>query len=158
VNTKRVNAAADVIARARKNGKQTPAGWAVALESAQMLMSPEIAAELESLRNRVAELEAERHVTNEALSDAAERLRADRDRIAELERRVAAEECRCPEPAPLCGGCRCRCHKPGESPDALTRMFAPTQALREPMDGEHYASVHHDYRIPHDMPQPGSAT
>jgi hypothetical protein len=35
---------------------------------------------------RVAELEAERHVTNEALSDAAEQLRANRDRIAELER------------------------------------------------------------------------
>lgn len=37
------------------------------------------------LRARVAELEAERHSTNEALSDAAERMRADRDRIAELE-------------------------------------------------------------------------
>lgn len=34
---------------------------------------------------RVAELEAERHTTNEALSDAAETLRANRDRIAELE-------------------------------------------------------------------------
>ncbi|MFJ2697487.1 hypothetical protein ACIO5Z_14835 [Streptomyces rochei] len=34
---------------------------------------------------RVAELEAERHTTNEALSDAAEQLRRDRDRIAELE-------------------------------------------------------------------------
>jgi hypothetical protein len=41
--------------------------------------------EIESLRARIAELEAERHVTNEALSDAAEQLRADRDRIAELE-------------------------------------------------------------------------
>ncbi|MGP3684098.1 hypothetical protein ACTVZO_05190 [Streptomyces sp. IBSNAI002] len=34
---------------------------------------------------RVAELESERHVTNEALSDAAEQLRENRDRIAELE-------------------------------------------------------------------------
>ncbi|MFG6300178.1 hypothetical protein [Streptomyces rochei] len=34
---------------------------------------------------RIAELEAERHTTNEALSDAAEQLRRDRDRIAELE-------------------------------------------------------------------------
>lgn len=41
--------------------------------------------ELETLRARVAELEAERHVTNEALADAAVRMRADRDRIAELE-------------------------------------------------------------------------
>lgn len=41
--------------------------------------------ELERLRARVEELEAERHTTNEALSDAAEALRADRDRIAQLE-------------------------------------------------------------------------
>jgi hypothetical protein len=37
------------------------------------------------LRSRVAELEAERHSTNESLSQAAEALRANRDRIAELE-------------------------------------------------------------------------
>jgi hypothetical protein len=42
------------------------------------------------LKRRIAELEAERHVTNEALSDAAEQLRADRDRITELEARDAA--------------------------------------------------------------------
>ncbi|CAM5509150.1 hypothetical protein [Streptomyces aurantiogriseus] len=41
--------------------------------------------ELEALRAQVAALLAERHSTNEALSDAAEALRADRDRIAELE-------------------------------------------------------------------------
>jgi hypothetical protein len=41
---------------------------------------------------RVAELEAERHSTNEALSEAAEALRADRDRIAELEEWKAADE------------------------------------------------------------------
>lgn len=38
---------------------------------------------------RVAELEAERHVTNEALSEAAEALRENRTRIAELERPAA---------------------------------------------------------------------
>ncbi|CAL9663661.1 hypothetical protein SUDANB1_07103 [Streptomyces sp. enrichment culture] len=38
---------------------------------------------------RVVELEAERHTTNEALSDAAEQLRANRERIAELESRLA---------------------------------------------------------------------
>ena len=41
--------------------------------------------ENEQLRARVAELEAERHETNESLSTAAEQLRRDRDRIAELE-------------------------------------------------------------------------
>lgn len=41
--------------------------------------------ENEQLRARVAELEAERHSTNEALSDAAVALREKQDRIAELE-------------------------------------------------------------------------
>jgi hypothetical protein len=40
-----------------------------------MLMSPEVAAELERLRARVAELEAERRSTNEALDDAVQALR-----------------------------------------------------------------------------------
>jgi hypothetical protein len=92
VNTKLVGQAADVITRAMENGRQTPAGWAIALESAQMLQSPETAAEAARLRARVAELEAERHSTNESLSDAAEHLRADRDRIAELEARLAEFE------------------------------------------------------------------
>ncbi|MCD2461945.1 hypothetical protein MBT42_18385 [Streptomyces sp. MBT42] len=41
------------------------------------------------LRAQVAELEGERHSTNEALSDAAETIRAQRDRIAELEATAA---------------------------------------------------------------------
>ena len=41
------------------------------------------------LRARVAELEAERHSTNESLSDAAEAMRVQRDRIAELEATLA---------------------------------------------------------------------
>ncbi|KFG08133.1 hypothetical protein [Streptomyces scabiei] len=45
--------------------------------------------ELERLRSEVAALRAERHSTNESLSKAAEQLRADRDRIAELEKREA---------------------------------------------------------------------
>lgn len=55
-----------------------------ALGSAQLLQSPETAAELAALRAEVAGLKAERHTTNEVLSDAAEQLRANRDRIAEL--------------------------------------------------------------------------
>jgi hypothetical protein len=54
-------------------------------------------------------------------------------RVAELERRVAAEECRCPEPAPLCQGCRCRCHAEHvrESADKLTQLLAPAPALHD---------------------------
>jgi hypothetical protein len=50
------------------------------------------AGELGRLRAQVAALLEERRVTNEALSDAAEQLRADRDRIAELEAWKAADE------------------------------------------------------------------
>lgn len=60
----------------------------------------------QELRAQVAELQAERHSTNEALSDAAEALRANRDRIAELEAELA-------------------------QPDAITRRIAPTQALSD---------------------------
>lgn len=41
--------------------------------------------------------------------------------------------------------------------DGITRRFAPTQALREPMEGEHYASVHHDYLVGRDLPETGGA-
>ncbi|MGW1497519.1 hypothetical protein ACWCQW_02825 [Streptomyces mirabilis] len=137
---------------------------------------------LKKLRARVAELETERHSTNESLSEAAEALRENRDRIAELERQIAAEECRCPEPAPLCEGCRCKCHaeQVEASADRLTRLFAPTQALREEpaaevvpprvqamralLDGQraavedpHDGPLHHSYRVPRDLPQLGGA-
>lgn len=50
-----------------------------------------LVAEVDRLRSRVAELESERHVTNESLSEAAEALRVQRDRIAELEAQREAD-------------------------------------------------------------------
>lgn len=50
MNAKLVNTAAELIRRSMENGKQTPAGWAMDLESAQLLQSPATAAELERLR------------------------------------------------------------------------------------------------------------
>jgi hypothetical protein len=39
-----------------------------------------------------------------------------------------------------------------EAADKLTRLFAPTQALREdPHDGP----LHHSYRVPRDLPETG---
>lgn len=38
--------------------------------------------------------------------------------------------------------------------DGITQRFAPTQAL-QPVDGEHYASVHHSYRVGRDLPETG---
>ncbi|MEU5593073.1 hypothetical protein [Streptomyces sp. NPDC020298] len=118
---------------------------AFALESAQLLQSPELVTEVseaavataaqavdelkrehaenERLRARIAELEAERHSTNEALDDAVQELRTRRD-----DRSVE------------------------RSADKLTRMLAPTQALREVLDGEHYAATHHTYRTGRDLP------
>lgn len=149
MNTKLVETAADLMHRAMLRGTETAAGLAIVLESAQLLQSPETAAETELLRARVAELEAERHSTNEALSDAAEALREQRDRIAELEA--------------------------AQSRDALTRTYAPVAALREDVSpqvqklrnllagqreaqGEHYAAVHHTYRISRDLPEMGGAS
>jgi hypothetical protein len=201
--------------RAMLRGTETAAGLAIVLESACLLQSPETAAELETLRTRVAELEAERHTTNEALSDAAVQLRANRDLIAELEAaRVpgetyppalpwaalmdhedltdfldelaasaithASSEAALAEVEATCGRWRLiaeaqHAHNTAPGPDAMTRTFAPTQALREDEDvtpqvqklrtllagqraaaeGEHYAAVHHSYRIPRDLPPVG---
>jgi len=38
-----------------------------------------------------------------------------------------------------------------KSADRLTRFFAPTQALREE---SHDSPLHHDYRVPRDLPEP----
>jgi hypothetical protein len=55
--------------------------------------------EYEAATARIAALKNERHTTNEALSDAAEQLRKDRDRVAELEKLVEqATEFRISEP------------------------------------------------------------
>ncbi|MEU3096588.1 hypothetical protein ABZ690_17770 [Streptomyces sp. NPDC006967] len=72
----------------------------------------------------------ERMKVENALRDEVEELRS---RVAELEARIAAEECCCPEPAPLCEGCRCRCHAQEAAPlaDGITQRIAPVQALRE---------------------------
>lgn len=51
-----------------------PQVWA--LEAAGLLQSPDAAAEVVALRKRLAELEAERHSTNEALDDAVQSIRA----------------------------------------------------------------------------------
>jgi hypothetical protein len=103
---------------------------------------------LAKLRARVAELEAERHSTNEALSDAAVRMRADRDRIAELEALTPArvQTCR------VCGA-GYTYGEPCSSCEFRTRMAAELQARG--LDGEHYATVHHDYRVGHDLPETG---
>lgn len=84
--------AEDVIARAMRQGHTVPALLAEALDSAQLLQSPETAAELEKLRREFAEAAAsvaelvvkrgERAKVENALRDEVEQLRA---RVAALE-------------------------------------------------------------------------
>ncbi|MBX9392212.1 hypothetical protein K4749_01025 [Streptomyces sp. TRM72054] len=152
---------------------------AEALESRCMLQSPETAAELErlrvaykavserehelieerdALRARVAELEQRvadaveygiRIPNGSVLLDGSPTDR--RDQEARLDRyRDTWPEAVLVERSVFHG-------EWAERPDAqapadkLTRLLAPTQALRE-TDGEHYAAVHHTYRVPRDLP------
>jgi hypothetical protein len=78
VNTKLVNSAAGVVMAALQQNR-TAAGIALALESAQMLMTPETAAELERLASQVVELQS---AMSEHKDDAA-RARRERDLMRE---------------------------------------------------------------------------
>ena len=162
------------------------------------------------LRAQVAALLDERHSTNESVSEAAEALRVQRDRIAELEtglawrdaererwsgvhyliekaidkgwsgvdtctleaelgpepapvpaESVAEPSCPCPpadQPGPHQVGCffdGVPVSPPSERPvNEPTAAVAPVAALREVLDGEHYAHVHHEHRTGRDMPLP----
>jgi hypothetical protein len=136
-------------------------GIAGQADALPMPVGPVLRSELDRLRARVAELEAQRErrrvrlvaLQNDALnmrgalSPNGERRKVPMplgdtltpavewllNRVAELEAWAAAEECCCPEPAPLCEGCRCKCHteQAKESADKLTRRNVPLQALRE---------------------------
>lgn len=118
MNTRRVQAAAGVILAAQKTRK-TAAGIAIALESAQLLQSPESAAEVAALRDRVAslteslrdaagqvaaleselggaaarvaELETLSETTKRIMADAAAQVGLAGDRIAELETRLGRD-------------------------------------------------------------------
>lgn len=165
---------------------------AFALESAQLLQSPETAAqsavsaqavqlaedsvaelrreheENARLRDRIAELEAERKETGSALPWA--HAMSDHDLHGFLDELVSAamgrwqSEPEVPDRMVLanvervCAAWR----RPGQGNrldgsefDGVTVRIAPTQALREVPDGEHYAAVHHDYRTSHDLPLAG---
>jgi plasmid replication initiation protein len=138
VNAKLVNSAAGVILAALQQNR-TAAGIALALDSAQMLMTPETAAELERLRARVAELLAERHSTNEALADVtvAERS-ADKLTALFAPTQVLREE-------------------------LVAEAVTPrVQAMRALLDGQraavedpHDGPLHHSYRVPRDLPEMG---
>ena len=54
MHSRAINAAAGVLLAAKEQGRQFPIGVAIALDSAGLLMSPEIAAQMEAYRQRLA--------------------------------------------------------------------------------------------------------
>jgi len=75
----------------------------------------------------------------------AQELESLRRKVAELEQQLAALTAQ---------GLVLRDKAVQESADKLTQLLAPTQALRE-NDPFH---LHHDYKIPHDLPELGGAS
>ncbi|MFC8515543.1 hypothetical protein [Streptomyces sp. NPDC057257] len=126
-----VNAAADVIHRAQVSGAQTAAGLAMALEAAQMLVSPELAheqaaveAERDALKARVAELEAQLSARERPV---------DEDPITyALTDKAATVEDVTPQVS------------------KLRALLAGQRAVVEDPLG-----LHHDYRLGRDLPQAG---
>ncbi|MDF2705567.1 MAG: hypothetical protein K0R62_1219 [Nonomuraea muscovyensis] len=106
MRTQLVATAADVISRAMQQGRTLPAALAVALEAAQLLQSPAIAARLAEVEKANAGLDDLRVMAldkNDTLRDRIRTLEADREasdreyeaataRIAELEARLAEFE------------------------------------------------------------------
>ncbi|MFB6809462.1 hypothetical protein [Streptomyces sp. NPDC056387] len=244
MNTQLVNAAAGVIHAAMEQGRSLPQALAYALESAQLLQSPESAAELARLRAqvaeqtpglteqaallaemigdvqparvtvllslgeavrdqrehdhsqredwhctnlvafmgermgpvlrrllnseakaaqlsaRVAELEAERHATNEALSDAAEQLRRDRDRIATLE--AERTDLVADRDAQIVEWLGKKSREYGSSnrearakSEAVWRMADKLSrgAVRRPHEDGYVSPLDHDYRVGRELPE-----
>lgn len=101
----------------------------------------------------LARLREERHSTNEALSDAAEQLRVQRDRIAELE--AAVKPLPVVENCPICGEglddenisdfCSDQCS------DEYAALVQPVPQQRQQED-PHDSPLHHDYADSRDLP------
>lgn len=139
-----------------------------------------VPSELELLRARVAELEEERHVTNEALSDAAVQLRADRDRIAELEAqrtadhvtwqhdlrtaraereataaRVAELEAVTPAAIQTCRVCGAGYSYGNPCSTCLFRAEMAAELQARGLEDPHDSPLHHAYKTSRDLPELG---
>jgi hypothetical protein len=137
-----VNAAADVIHRAQVNGTQTATGLAIALESAQLLVSPEMVhrmAALEQMETRLRALLPTEPLPVVMLAEGVA-LRAERTVWALVAEVLGVELPTRP--------------RVDESVDKLTALLAPTQALRE----DDPNGLHHAYRLGRDLPETGGAS
>lgn len=155
MNTKRVNAAAGVIFAAQKNGHVTPAGWAMALESAQLLQSPETAAEMERLRARIVDLEAELYTeqehhrtTLEQRNAHAQELRKLRPRVAELEQQVTNQGRE--QTLTDVGNWLAEV---GEKSAAYLVRTVDVPRVTPSLEDPHDSPLHHRYRLGRDLPE-----
>ncbi|MFI6251451.1 hypothetical protein [Streptomyces sp. NPDC051016] len=157
MNTKSVNTAAGVILAALTQNR-TAAGIALALDSAQLLLTPEVVAELERIpgleatASRVVRAEKRRAELEAVL---ATHRRDDHAEIERLKTRIAGLEATVRAMAAV-DAVQATNRSMRASVDQLTRTFAPTQALREP-EGEFHSFLHHEHRTPHDRPETGGA-
>jgi hypothetical protein len=115
MTTRAVNAAAGVILAAMQQGRQTPTGLAIALDSACLLNSPEHAAEVAKLQARIAELEAV------AYGDAEVRLLNPVEQMRHLHACVAAQMSRADTLDRLCREQRARADQAEEQLAAKDR-------------------------------------
>lgn len=105
---------------------------------------------------RVAELEAERHTTNEALDDAVTELRTSYAERARRETHPGRRQAwrmlaQCDESERVANALLTP--EAARSADKLTRMLAPTQALQ--LEDPHDSPLHRDYRKGRDLPELG---
>lgn len=180
MNTKAVNSAAGVVLAALQQNR-TAAGIALALDSAQMLMTPETAAELETLRARVAELEAELGIgspwTCEVCSKENTRdvcVICETDRPEPRERTVdegpiayaltdkAEAECDHPNGYGPYGCAGCGEFRPPADEEDVTPQVRKLRSLlagqRAAVEDQHDSPLHHPYRLGRDLPQAGGAS
>ncbi|CAM5248978.1 hypothetical protein SGLAM104S_01573 [Streptomyces glaucescens] len=152
MNTRLVNTAAQVIFAAQKNGHTTATGWALALESAQLLQSPETAAETERLRLRVDEVERAYTFDTAELRRENDELRA---RVAELE--TAAKQGRTEAIADVGDWL----DENGQKDAAYLVYTVDIPAAREmrvvQLEDPHDSPLHHEYRLGRDLPATGGA-
>jgi hypothetical protein len=169
VNTKSIAGAARVICEAMGRPSAVPATIAVALDAGGWLNLPETAAELERLRARVAELEAERS-TLVAARDAQiiawlgkksreygtsnRENRAKAEAVWRMADKLSRGAVPLPEPAPATGPGQQRLAERTfaelESTHYRRLGIAPPASTRE---DPHDSPLHHDYRVGHDLPE-----
>lgn len=108
------------------------------------------------LKRRIAELEAQRHVTNEALDDAVQALR-----VKQTAFETVRALCDAADYAGITSGGWFTVEAIRKAlglvvPDGLTRNM-PVASLREP-EPEFHAYLHHENRVGHDLPKTGGPT